>query len=165
MLGSTSTGAAAAKREPESDREGAGREGGDKGHKKPAPGESEYGAEEAMESMPRAVDSAEKEQVHKRRLKSKGAKKPKDMPRRPMSAYNAFFQEQRMLMLEEARRRQVTGQGHPPGRPKIGFEDMAKTIGKRWRELRPEDMGPYQKRAQVTIVSFSVVFSVGVASY
>lgn len=60
--------------------------------------------------------------------KQKGTKKPKDMPRRPMSAYNVFFQEQRSVMLEEARRRQMLGQGATEGN-KIGFESMAKIIG------------------------------------
>ena len=31
---------------------------------------------------------------------------------------------------------------------KIGFENMAKLVARRWRELGPEDLAPYQKLAQ-----------------
>mmetsp|Transcript_1516 Transcript_1516/g.2371 ORF Transcript_1516/g.2371 Transcript_1516/m.2371 type:complete len:465 (-) Transcript_1516:411-1805(-) len=81
--------------------------------------------------------------------KGSRAKKPKDMPRRPLSAYNIFFKEERAKILESA-----TAEGHPaPGHEndtedrktraphgKIGFENLAKTIGRRWKSLNPSHL-------------------------
>lgn len=74
------------------------------------------------------------------------AKKPKDMPRRPLSAYNIFFKEERARMLAEGG---VTGETSSQGdKSKIGFEAMAKTIGKRWRESPPEMLESYKQQAK-----------------
>lgn len=70
---------------------------------------------------------AKKKQRHFR------SKKPKDMPRRPLSAYNIFFKEERAKLLADRQAKSQTGE------EKIGFEKMAKTIGKRWKELSPEE--------------------------
>jgi len=83
------------------------------------------------------------------------SKKPKDMPRRPLSAYNLFFKEERARMLVEANKRMLQedfarsgGDFQPPARvPKIGFERMAKTIAKRWKELPKHDMERYKAQA------------------
>ena len=64
------------------------------------------------------------------------------MPRRPLSAYNIFFKEQRAQLLAE---RQAQGKA---GGEKIGFEKMAKTIGKRWKELAPEELERCKKLAK-----------------
>jgi len=61
------------------------------------------------------------------------------------------------MMLEEARRRQMLGQERTP---KIGFESMAKTVAKRWRELNPEALGPYQKLAQVRAPMVATIVTV-----
>mmetsp|Transcript_14558 Transcript_14558/g.20550 ORF Transcript_14558/g.20550 Transcript_14558/m.20550 type:complete len:464 (+) Transcript_14558:206-1597(+) len=76
-------------------------------------------------------------------------KKPKDMPRRPLSAYNIFFKEERAKILGSA-----TAEGHPATahdndnedrktrapHGKIGFENLAKTIGRRWKSLNPSHL-------------------------
>jgi hypothetical protein len=110
-------------------------------------------------------------------------------PKRPMSAYNVFFKEQREILLsgipdkkeEEGKVeekdpssdsggmdntdrpngdvRQLPAASKPsrrnrnPGRPKphgkMGFEEMAKIIGHRWKNLNAEEKFRYQEYAKV----------------
>lgn len=84
---------------------------------------------------------AAKRKVH-RRNKPYRSKKPKDMPRRPLSAYNIFFKEGRTRLLAEAKEAQSSESSS------LGFESMAKTIAKRWRELSDEEKEPFKKKAQ-----------------
>jgi hypothetical protein len=105
----------------------------------------------------------------------KSKKKPKDKPKRPLSAYNIFFKEERNRILDSLpvnaalednmernpsetsfasdnseptkkpkRKRKRKG---PPPHGKIGFESLAKLIGKRWQELDAETMKTYKAKA------------------
>jgi HMG-box domain len=80
--------------------------------------------------------------------------KSKDTPKRPLSAYNLFFKDERAKILSEipegdkavhflkksrARRRIPHG--------KIGFESLAKEIGQRWHSLDPLRVEYYKKLA------------------
>lgn len=62
-----------------------------------------------------------------RRKKRKAA----GMPKRPLSAYNVFFQRQRQVIFEE----------HDN---KIGFEALGKCIGERWRSLTKDERKEYE---------------------
>jgi hypothetical protein len=77
----------------------------------------------------------------------KNRKKPKDRPKRPLSAYNIFFKEERARILEE-----VTQSPMPNG--KIGFQNLAKMIGKRWHELDSDSMKSYKKKAETDMVRY-----------
>jgi len=68
---------------------------------------------------------------------SKRKKKPKGMPKRPLSAYNLYFQAERTNILQRA------GDG-----PRIGFEGLGKIIGKQWRDLGSIDKTVYDKLAE-----------------
>lgn len=96
-------------------------------------------------------------------------KKHKDKPKRPLSAYNLFFKDERATILQaiptkgdegeeedkkeegeeqdddddkkKGRKRKKTPHG------KIGFESLAKTIGQRWQKLEGERMEYYKKLA------------------
>jgi hypothetical protein len=125
-------------------------------------------------------------------------RKPKDRPKRPLSAYNVFFREERSRILDslpgndeaacvidgngeavdagvaaaaaavietssnrdrtadsldsgdfkannQKRKRKRKG---PTPHGKIGFESLAKLIGKRWQELDPNIMDEYKQKAQ-----------------
>jgi hypothetical protein len=87
----------------------------------------------------------------------KGRKKPKDHPRRPLSAYNVFFKEERQRILNDipdasaevkqtgikTRKRKKNAHG------KIGFENLAKAIGQKWQSLTQEEIHYYKAQAEV----------------
>ncbi|KAL7567078.1 hypothetical protein ACA910_002802 [Epithemia clementina (nom. ined.)] len=58
-------------------------------------------------------------------------------PKRPLCAYNIFFQEQRKVLLANRPVRAGGAPRHSHG--KMGFAEMAKTIGAMWKAL-PEDL-------------------------
>lgn len=68
-----------------------------------------------------------------------------ERPKRPLSAYNMFFRDQREILLKTlpAAQRKNNSRGHG----KIGFQDLAKVIGAKWREVDPEVKGSYEKIA------------------
>mmetsp|Transcript_11033 Transcript_11033/g.12620 ORF Transcript_11033/g.12620 Transcript_11033/m.12620 type:complete len:420 (+) Transcript_11033:75-1334(+) len=110
-------------------------------------------------------------------------KKRKNMPKRPLSAYNIFFREERARILEEIPctprkkkcKKERTTDSSPETvvstackvksnddveeansnkqglkkRPhgKIGFENLARTIAKRWKSLEAESISYYKKIA------------------
>lgn len=65
-------------------------------------------------------------------------KKPKGMPKRPLSSYNLFFQSERAKLLSAAKM----------GGVKIGFEGLAKIIGTKWREIDAVEHNIYEKLAE-----------------
>jgi len=82
-------------------------------------------------------------------------------PKRPLSAYNIFFKEERQRILEETpspspsviktdsgniRRRQRRDRNVP--HHKIDFATLGKMISKRWKSLSQEDLAPYQVKAR-----------------
>jgi hypothetical protein len=82
-------------------------------------------------------------------------KGPRIRPKRTLTAYNIFFKDQRAKLLagqEKAEALLHTADGtkrkrrsSPHG--KIGFEAMAKTIGKLWKAIEPEELAYYKKMA------------------
>jgi hypothetical protein len=128
------------------------------------------------------------------KLKALPRKKPKDKPKRPLSAYNVFFKEERqriLLCLPSSKPRAKKRKGVPTAEEekeeeegleedesvidspeeldvtalstasalrnkrkknphgKIGFESLAREIGKRWKGLDGERMEYYKKLADV----------------
>jgi Chromatin-associated proteins containing the HMG domain len=93
--------------------------------------------------------------------KRKRKPKPADMPRRPLSAYNIFFQEQRALIIGtkppslENRPKVTTAspnferkkRAHRRTHGKISFSDLAKAIGKKWNELSEDGRSKYVESA------------------
>ena len=73
------------------------------------------------------------------------AKKPDGMPRRPLSAYNIFFKEQRERIVEE-RIQQLRAQEtnilarQRIKKPRISFEELAKIIGALWKNIDVENL-------------------------
>jgi hypothetical protein len=87
-----------------------------------------------------------------KRLKSARKRKPKDRPKRPLSAYNLYFQQERQNILSEIpdtnvlnepfKRKRRARPKIPHG--KIGFESLAKEIGQRWQRLTAEQINHYK---------------------
>lgn len=106
----------------------------------------------------------------------RGAKKKiKGKPKRPLSAYNLFFRDERERILNDISKKEdgddtesnkdeeqeeeggggaegdanTTGT-KPKKKPhgKIGFESLAKLIGKRWQELESVEVDKYKKLAE-----------------
>lgn len=102
-------------------------------------------------------------------------KRPKGMPKRPLSAYNLFFQSERVKIIngnrdssnaenseadhahendtetkqqgkhQEGKR---SGKSRKPPHGKISFERLGRLIGARWKEIPEEEKKEYQERAE-----------------
>lgn len=90
---------------------------------------------EENRSRKRSLESRPRASAHRRK------KKPAGLPKRPLSAYNIFFQEERLKIQEE-------------GQTKLGFNDFGKIIGFRWKELSDEDRQKYNARAKEDTVRY-----------
>jgi hypothetical protein len=90
-----------------------------------------------------------------RRTKTARKSKPKDRPKRPLSAYNLYFQQERQRILSEIPDVKASNELFRPkrrARPKIphgkiGFESLAKEIGQRWQALNDEQINHYKSLA------------------
>jgi len=69
------------------------------------------------------------------------------MPKRPLSAYNIFFKEEREKLLEEQRRARELG---------IGFANLAKTVAAKWKQLSDEEKVPFQVKAAEEKASYKI---------
>jgi hypothetical protein len=94
---------------------------------------------------------------------ARGWKKPPGKPKRPLSAYNIFFQLERDRIVNDEIERQFTkddvakvrvvaGANMPKRRDrkihgKIAFVDLARTIGIRWKNLSESERGIFYERA------------------
>lgn len=80
-------------------------------------------------------------------------KKPPGKPNRPLSAYNLYFRKERAIMLGDAAEKTDQEQGkkrvHRKTHGKIGFAEMARIIGAKWKALPPEDKEEFVKVAVV----------------
>eukprot|EP00543_Licmophora_paradoxa_P001053 CAMPEP_0202445112 /NCGR_PEP_ID=MMETSP1360-20130828/3994_1 /ASSEMBLY_ACC=CAM_ASM_000848 /TAXON_ID=515479 /ORGANISM="Licmophora paradoxa, Strain CCMP2313" /LENGTH=310 /DNA_ID=CAMNT_0049061271 /DNA_START=61 /DNA_END=996 /DNA_ORIENTATION=- len=61
-------------------------------------------------------------------------KKPKGKPKRPLSAYNLFFQKERENLVKD--------------KTKIGFADLAKNIAAKWKKLEESDKVGFNAKAE-----------------
>lgn len=66
-------------------------------------------------------------------------------PKRALNAYNIFFRQERQRLLEQL---PVRAKGKPRNsHGKLGFEEMARTIGARWKALSLDQKEYYEKLA------------------
>lgn len=75
------------------------------------------------------------------------------MPRRPLSAYNLFFQEQRKKLLggaaDDVENSGCSKRKHRKRHGKIGFADLAKSISQKWHNLQKEEKYTYENEAKI----------------
>jgi len=96
----------------------------------------------------------------KKRRRKKKWKKPKGKPSRPLSAYNLFFQSERSKMLGadapsqelENRKKRVHCKTHG----KIGFAEMARAIGAKWKSLDIDKKRIFEELAKKEKERYSV---------
>lgn len=110
-------------------------------------------AQEIEEADTEAVGTSEPDESgadgKKKRIRKKW-KKPKDKPNRPLSAYNLFFQAERASMLggrvpvdTDKNKKRIHRRTHG----KVGFAEMARVIGTKWKQLPDEDKKVYIEQA------------------
>ncbi len=67
-------------------------------------------------------------------VKQKRAKKDKDAPKRPLSAYFFYIQERREALKKE--------------KPSLDNKELIRTMGEEWNKLSDEEKKPYSKMAE-----------------
>lgn len=72
-----------------------------------------------------------------------GVGAPLPRPKRPLSAYNMYFRDQREFLLKTITVHGYKGRGHG----KIGFKDLGKTIAASWKNIDPQEKEVYEKLA------------------
>jgi hypothetical protein len=120
--------------------------------KTPAPRLALLGKTSPVNFRPKVTEKTGDDQKKRRKKRKKKWTKPEGKPKRPLSAYNIFFAQERILMLgkdmptaeQEALKKKVHCKTHG----KISFAVMARTIGAKWKALGANDKKIYEDRAR-----------------
>jgi len=101
----------------------------------------------------------------------KPRKKQKDKPKRPLSAYNIFFKEERQRILEDIPDKELADIKKPAKRKgkktphgKIDFQSLAKVIGKRWQELSESELDIYKSKSEADKLRYKKEMEVYIVS-
>ncbi|KAL7578167.1 hypothetical protein ACA910_012604 [Epithemia clementina (nom. ined.)] len=80
-----------------------------------------------------------------------------EKPKRPLSAYNLFFQDERQKMLAE---RPVRPEGIPirrgGGHGKVGFAELARTVAAKWKIIDPKTKARYDFLAKREKIQYKI---------
>ena len=77
----------------------------------------------------------------KRNRGSTHQKKTVGMPKRPLSAYNIFYKRERPRLLQESAEH-------------VGYKDLGRIIGKRWRTLNDEERRECERLAEKEVIHY-----------
>ena len=84
-------------------------------------------------------------------------KKPKDMPRRPLSAYNMYFQEERKKTIAKYEKGEEQDDFLlPPGKDpsEALFQAVSRTVANRWKAMTEAQRKPFYDRAQAEMNNY-----------
>lgn len=118
----------------------------------PTPRLSMLGKTSPLNVPAKVTEKTGDDQKKRRKKRKKKWTKPEGKPKRPLSAYNIFFAQERILMLgkdvptaeQEALKKKVHCKTHG----KISFAVMARTIGAKWKALGSNEKKIYEDRAR-----------------
>ncbi|KAG7350359.1 thioredoxin domain containing protein [Nitzschia inconspicua] len=111
-------------------------------------------------SLPQ-VQSSQQAASSSRAAKKRPWRKPKDMPKRPLSAYNLFFAEERKELLKNFERESsetflspdvFSDSQRSPSETKgekLGFAGLARTVAAKWKSLDADTRTKYQNQAKI----------------
>mmetsp|Transcript_124972 Transcript_124972/g.186646 ORF Transcript_124972/g.186646 Transcript_124972/m.186646 type:complete len:431 (+) Transcript_124972:157-1449(+) len=134
----------------------------------PEEAKSELLPEDLVASRPEevTVDAAAEDKPTKKRT----WKKPKDKPKRPLSAYNIFFQHQRSRIVDgftepappEEIVRSIEGilsksrekRRHRKTHGRISFGDLARAIAESWKSIDPKSKSIFDHYAEVDMMRY-----------
>jgi hypothetical protein len=118
--------------------------------------------EHFLENEKAKASSPTKAKAHKNK-KNRKWKKPAGKPKRPLSAYNLFFRLDRERIVKGLEEKKITEEDvakistetndgqekrvHSKSHGKIGFRDLSRVIGQRWKALDAETKTLFQQRA------------------
>mmetsp|Transcript_13047 Transcript_13047/g.19919 ORF Transcript_13047/g.19919 Transcript_13047/m.19919 type:complete len:357 (-) Transcript_13047:103-1173(-) len=92
-------------------------------------------------------DEMDKPQKRKRKTPKIRWKKPADMPKRPLSAYNYFFKHERERLMEEGISSGEIDENATNKSCGIGFTSLAKQIAAKWKTLDDQTKIVFQNEA------------------
>jgi HMG-box domain len=85
-------------------------------------------------------------------------RKPKDKPKRPLSAYNIFFADVRQNLINDRLQVQSNGQGSPTNGG-LGFGSLARTVAEKWKNLDPILKEPYEHKAKLERERYKIILA------
>jgi len=116
-----------------------------------------------MKDTPGELEGKGRDKIPTSVIKRPTKKKPKDKPKRPLSAYNYFFKEERekilrVVLADDSDKNENDPEsddyinGETVGRlrkdgGKVSFEEMGKLIGQRWKNIDPDRLAKYSEMA------------------
>lgn len=122
--------------------------------------EAEEAKREIAEESTKKSKEKGKEGTKKRhKSKKHRRKKPGDAPRRPLSAYNIYFREERASLIRRSNLGEpdedftvnldaIAASGKKRGDPSAVFQAAARTLADRWKAMSTEEKVSYEKSAK-----------------